>query len=101
MDTFVWQFKTPQELVDHIEFSYNTPRMKYKDKHFSAFFASSKTLNNNDTTPPILISESVYMGFKKENPKAPSIKKHFWKIQSRKIPGYNGNVYGGDITYDW
>jgi class 3 adenylate cyclase len=100
-DPWVWQFKTMQELVDNIEFSYDTPRMRYKDKHFSAFFASFETVSNHDSTPPILISESVYTGFKKENPKTPSIKQKLWKIQSRKIPDYDGTVYGSDLTFGW
>ena len=100
-DTWIWLFKTPEELVENIEFSYISPNMRYKDNNFKSFFATSKTISNYDSTPPILVTDSVYKGFKSNNPDADSIKNNWWKKQSRKIPDYSGSVYGCDVTFKW
>lgn len=100
-DNWLWQFKTPQEFVEDIEFSYTSPNMRYKDEHFSVCHASSESRSNYNSTKPILITESVYNGFKRDNPDDNSIKKNWWKKASRKIPDFSGVVYGGDITFDW
>jgi hypothetical protein len=101
IDKWIWLFKTPKELKENIEFSYISPNMRYKDDNFSSFFATTNTKSNYDSTPPILISDSVYKGFKSNNPDANSIKNNWWKKQSRKIPDYTGSIYGCDVTFKW
>lgn len=100
-DKWIWLFKTPKELEENIEFSYTSPNMRYKDDNFKSFFATTNTTSNYDSTPPILITDSVYKGFKNHNPDADSIKNNWWKKQSRKIPDYSGSVYGCDVTFKW
>lgn len=99
-DKWSWVFNTPEEFVEKLEFTYS-PTMKYKDEYFSSCFASTQSYSRLDSTPPILITEKVYKGFKTENPDDNTIKKKMWKINSRKIPDYSGKLYGGDITYKW
>ena len=101
IDEWTWQFKSPEELVNNIEFSYVSPNMKYKDDNFASFFATTNDSCNYDSTPPILISERVFDGFKKKYPEDSSIKNNWWHKKNRKIPDYSGVVYGGDITFDW
>lgn len=101
IDKWHWEEQTINELKENIIFSHTTPNMKYKDEHFTSFFGTSVIKSNNDSTPPILMSEVVYNGYKKENPNADSIRNNWWKIKSRKIPDYNGKVYGGDLTKIW
>ena len=101
IDEWTWQFKSPEELVKNIEFSYTSSNMKYKNDHFSSFFATTNTECNYDSTCPILITDSVYEGFKRNNPEANSIKNNRWHKQLRKTPDFSGVVYGGDSTYEW
>ena len=101
IDEWSWIFKTTKELEDNIEFAYTTPDMRYKDENFSSFYAHTETRKNYDSTPPILVTERVYKGFKSENPNANSIEKKWWKKQSRKIPDYTGVVYGCNVTFNW
>lgn len=96
-----WIFKTPKEFADNLEFTYTSPVMKYKDEYFKSCFATTKTISNYDSTPPILMTEAVYNGYKKENPSADSILKNWWTLKSRKISDYDGKVYGGDVTKIW
>ncbi len=95
-----WLFQTVEEFVKNIEFS-GSPRMLYKDDNFSSCFATSQMMSNFDSTPPILMTENVYRGFKENNPHDNSIKKGLWRKKSRKIPGFSGTYYGGDVTFEW
>ena len=99
-DKWSWIFNTVEEFVKNVEITYS-PVLKYKDEYFKSCFASSERYTNYDSTPPILITESVYNGFKGANPDIDSIKNKWWKKQTRNITGYSGIYYGGDITYEW
>ncbi|CAA6827759.1 MAG: Unknown protein [uncultured Sulfurovum sp.] len=101
IDEWVWQFNTPEELKNNIVFSYTSPNMRHKDDNFSSFVATTKNTPNYDSTPPILMTEKVYKGFKADNPLADSIKNNSWKKKTRKIKNYTGAVYGGDVIYEW
>lgn len=96
-----WYFESNETLVNNIEFSYLTPTMRYKNDYFKSFYATTKTYSNSDSTPPILVTDSVYKGFKKANPYDNSIIKKWWKKQSRKIKDFSGIAYGADITFNW
>lgn len=49
-------------------------------------------------TPPVLMTEKVFEGFKKAYPNSPEIVGEHWKKQSDTLyPGYT--VYGGNLTY--
>lgn len=100
-DAWSWIFQAPEEFVNNLEFTYTSPVMKYKNEYFSSCFASTETTSNNDSTPPILMTEAVYNGYKKENPNTDSIKNDWWTLKSRKISDYTGKVYGGDVTKIW
>jgi len=102
-DKWIWKFQTIEEFKENIECAYITPMMRYKDENFSCFYATSKTdkVCNNDATPPILVTESVYLEYKKANPSSNSIIDNLWKKQSRKISNYSGIVYGCNVVYKW
>lgn len=50
--------------------------------------------------PPILLSETVYNGYKKAKPNANDIKGNWWKEQTHKIPNIKGKVFGKYLTWD-
>lgn len=60
---------------------------------------ANKPNKNNVTVKPILMSKSVYYGFKKLNPDRDSIKKEYWKVQDLEVNGYSDEVYGGDVYF--
>jgi adenylate cyclase len=101
IDKLHWQEQTINEFEKNIIFSYITPNMIYKDENFSTFFGTTKTESNYDSTPPILMTETVYNGYKKENPDNESINKNWWSKKNRKISDYDGIVYGGDVIKIW
>jgi len=100
-DKWGWYDKTVKEFEDNVEILYPSHNMKYKDEHFATFYGTNVTKSNYDSTPPILMTEAVYNGYKKENPNTDSIVKNWWTLKSRKISDYDGKVYGGDVTKIW
>ncbi len=99
-DVWSWSFKTINEFKDNIKITYS-PILEYNDIYFKTFITSQKEYSNYDSTPPILMTENVYNGYKKENPNTDSIKNGWWSKKSRKILDYSGIVYGGDVTKIW
>ena len=61
---------------------------------------SIKKLNKDYKFPPILMSETVYRRFAKENPNRNSIKKGYWKLLSATIRNVDFPIYGGDVIWD-
>jgi len=100
-DKWSWHNESVYEFKENVDFSYSTPNMKYKNEYFSSFFGITESKSNYDSTPPILMTERVYNGYKSENPDTDSIKNGWWSKKSRKISDYNGIVYGGDVTKIW
>jgi len=100
IDEWGWYDRTVKEFIENLTFTYS-PKIIHKDYYFNLCRLSSRIKSNYDSTTPILMTESVYNGYKKENPDAESIKKNLWTLKSRKIPDYEGKVYGGDVTKIW
>jgi adenylate cyclase len=100
IDQWSWLFQSPREFVENVIFS-SSPNMRYNDDNFCTCFASSRMSCNYNSTKPILITESVYNGFKKSNPYDDSIKENWWRKTRRKIPDFNGVIYHSNITFDW
>lgn len=50
--------------------------------------------------PPILLSESVFKGYKSANAAKIEIKENWWKEQPDKIPNMKGKVYGKYLTWN-
>lgn len=49
--------------------------------------------------PEILITSTVYNGYRSANPKANHIVNSYWKIQSRPVKNVTENIYGADLTW--
>ncbi|MEH2072063.1 MAG: adenylate/guanylate cyclase domain-containing protein [Nostoc sp.] len=91
-----WVDKSYEEFIDDLSptFSQN---LVHKDEYFSTFIKSSNLYSQ--TPSPILITQAVYEGLKREHPSEQSIFNNWWNMQSVNVPNYNGNVFGGDIIY--
>lgn len=50
--------------------------------------------------PPILMTEKVYSGYKKQNLTKNDISHNYWKEQIHKIKNVNVKVYGGDVQWE-
>jgi class 3 adenylate cyclase len=74
-----------------------SPVLRHPDEHFFAFVQSSRTASKR--TPPVLMTEPVFDGYKAAVPNEPSVKQSWWHPQTVYVPGYSKKVYGGDVIY--
>jgi adenylate cyclase len=98
-----YEFNQEYFLKERIEATYINPILKHKSDSFRCYFLSSKTETSTSTvsSKPILMTKEVYDGFKKANPNEKSITESWgWKVQNGiTIPGYSGDIYGGDVIF--
>lgn len=75
----------------------NSKYLLHNEQHFYSF--NFKNSVSSISTSPILVTQSVYDGFKKKQPSAKSILKNWWTVESIKIPGYTGKIMGANVFY--
>jgi adenylate cyclase len=94
---FSWNWRTeyPTSFVKNLEVSLG--KITHKDPWFASFIHSQERYVERSATPPILMTKSVFDGFKASNPDRPSIKKGWFAKTNFKIDDYDGDIYGGDV----
>jgi hypothetical protein len=95
-DKWSWLSKTYKQFVDDLEPTYSR-YLKHKDNYFNSFFKISS--NYNYAPSPILMTEAVFSGLKRENSNRQSIINNWWKEQAINVRDYDGKVFGGDIIF--
>jgi adenylate cyclase len=94
---WAWFDQSYEEFIENLEVTYSRD-LRHKDEYFRAF---CKILRPKYTHPsPILMTQTVYDGFKKAYPADKSIQGNFWQNQSLSVKGYDGNVLGGDVFWE-
>ncbi len=88
------------EFVKQFYFNASTGRMHHFNPLFHSFRIESKIETLKEATPPILMTDDVYKGYKAANPTAPEIQNGWWKLQD-KIKDYSGDIYGGDVIFNY
>ena len=67
---------------------------------YRRFTMGTKKYVRRPATPPILMTEAVYNGLKRNRPKDLSITKGWLKATDLKISEYPGTIYGGDVIFE-
>lgn len=88
-----------EEIVSHEGFSknlsYNNGKFQYNNQDILNFEKEKIYF------PPILMTETVFNGYKRENPNGNDIRENFWKEQlNHNIKNVSGKVYGGDVIWE-
>jgi adenylate cyclase len=96
---FTYVDEYPHVFTQQFEFSVQTGMMNHRNVRFQSFTTFDKTIETRPETPPILMTKTVYDGFKAVRPKAMSIEKGWFSQQAIHIPEHNGDVYGGNVWY--
>ena len=87
---------TAEELASSLEISkYNGGLSSGKFRNITSIKREIKSY----TYQPILVSNSVYNGFAKENPDRSSMKEKLWKLEKRKISDVEFDVWGADLYW--
>lgn len=88
-----------EEIVSHEGFSKN---LSYDNGKFQ--YNNQDILNFEKEKiyfPPILMTETVFNGFRGESPNRKSIRENYWKEQlNHNIKNVSGKVYGGDVIWE-
>ena len=89
---------TAEELADSLSVrTYNNVSTLTSGKCINP--RSIKRIEEKYVYKPILVSENVYAGFKKENPKCNSIMNNWWHKENRKIRDLDFCVWGVDLHW--
>ncbi|MBZ6078816.1 adenylate/guanylate cyclase domain-containing protein [Microvirga puerhi] len=94
-DQWSWIQQDVPDFFKRVEPTYLNNHLVHINNYFRACCLSQKTTGSS--TPPILMTEAVYKGYKAANPKADTIANNWWRSVSISVPGYSGTVYGGDV----
>lgn len=70
----------------------------HKDEYFSTFIRKSLGPFTKSYSP-ILMTKSVYDGFKRACPDDNSIKKGLWSKTNITVKDYSGEIYGGNVIF--
>ncbi|UKS29989.1 adenylate/guanylate cyclase domain-containing protein [Paenibacillus sp. HWE-109] len=91
-----WHKESILEFVKNLEKDVFTKRMNHKHPDFQSFIISE----DEQYTPTILITESVYNGLIKDHPSNSMVINKQWnEVKFLKVAGYSGKIYGADLHW--
>ena len=94
---WLWNDKTYEQFLNRLKVTY-TRDLRHEDEYFSCFFLTTLGPYSYSNSS-ILMTKTVYDGFKKDRPDANSIKNGWWSKKDIDVRDYNGEVYGGDVIF--
>jgi hypothetical protein len=95
----VWREEAPHLFIQ--KFSWNALRglMVHNDSAFLGFQWMVREHESRVATPPILMSKSVYDGFRSARPNAIELQNGWFERIQLSLPDYNGEIYGGSVIW--
>ena len=88
----------PSEVLQ--KFTYNgNGLMVHCNPTFHSWTTFTEKLVTRAGTPPILMSDRVYVGYKAAQPLADAVRHSWYKALPNPVPDVPGTVYGGDVIY--
>jgi class 3 adenylate cyclase len=96
---WTWRVQTPADFLSNLEVHYSPNRMIHKDPTMEYFYLTDRDQKTRDETPPILMTSSVWQGFKKAMPDSKSVRDALFAKVAVEVPGYTGDVYGGGAIF--
>lgn len=97
---WIWQDEWPHEFVQNIEpTAYPLHGIRHKNPKYASHFFQQKSVVTREKTPPILMAEVVWDGFRAAAPGDKIVQGGWIKKVDVNVPGYSGAVYGGDVIF--
>jgi adenylate cyclase len=96
-----WKDETFESFLSNVQVEYEPSRrvIVHNDPNFRTFILSARRREVRGPTPPILMTATVWKGFRSEQPNDPCIKKGLFNRVHVNTPGYDGAVFGGDVIF--
>jgi adenylate cyclase len=97
-DELHWQDEWPSEFVKNLNsgFVFN---ISHTNMNYAAHFMTKKYLETRPATPPILMTDPVYRALKFGHPAVDYVANDWFQAVTVEVPGYQGDVYGGDVFF--
>ena len=74
--------------------------MQHSNANYRSHFMTSEYVETRAATDPILMTDPVYRGLKAAHPTVDYVQAGWFKKVVVEVPGYTGDVYGGDVTFN-
>jgi hypothetical protein len=99
-DDWTWKNESLHGFLSQLDIQYVPSRVFHKNPDFASFYLSEEALKTREETPPILMTSAVWHGFKTAKPGSAILQKSLLKKIEVTIPGYTGEVFGGDVVFN-
>lgn len=99
-EQWVWRNEWPHEFVQNLQpTGYPHHVIRHKNAKYATHILAQRTVEIKEATPPILMAEVVWNGFRAAVPDDNIVKGKWIKKVSVEVPGYAGGVFGGDVIF--
>jgi adenylate cyclase len=94
-----WVTERPREFVSKLVMRPNRFGANHTDPGFQTCYPVKETIVLTPSTPPILMTRSVFEGLRSANPDRECLKKGWFKKVNVSVPDYAGDIFGGDVIF--
>jgi hypothetical protein len=94
-----WSEESLTQFVSKLSVAYHPSRVLHTSPQFGSFFMTDQYVEVKPKTPPILMSNAVYDGFKSACPNDNIITSGLLKKVRVSVPNFTGSIYGGDVIF--
>ncbi len=94
-----WRDAYPFDFIRQLSMDGLTSRMKHADPNFASMHIIQSNWVLRAKTNPILMTETVWFGYKAARPEANEVVNGWFKEITIKVPGYDKRVFSGDVIY--
>ena len=100
-DPYDWNWRDilPTDFVRQLSMEPGSSKLKHESPFFRHMLITDESVVRRPKTAHILMTESVWNGFKAAAPNDPSVKNNWFRPISLEVPGYTGLIYSGDVVY--
>ncbi len=92
-----WFEEYPSNFVKNLEVSGGI--IRHKNPNYLSHIYTTEYVTTREATKPILMTAPVYNGYKAARPEDRAVKGGWFKKVAVEVPGYTGDVYGGDLHF--
>lgn len=96
-----WQTENMRDFIAELEVGYpgGVKTIQHKNPLLEGFFLTTKSVTTRVATPPILVTQPVWDGYRAAKPKSTVVTEALFKPVTIRVPGYSGKVMGGNVIF--
>lgn len=96
---WVWSEEHLATFVQKLTMDNLSYKLSHSDPSFRSMFLLDRNWEMRPETKPILMTETVWNGFKAARPDDPAVVNGWFGEVTLTVPGYSGKVFSGDVIY--